>query len=50
MMCVTLSCMSALLLVNLFLAHSSKYKTLCYAVDGEQEDVATVASQQTGSF
>lgn len=49
-MCLTLTWTSVFLLVYLVLAHSSKYKALCYTVDGEQEDVAAVASQQTRAF
>lgn len=45
-MCV---CVSAFSLVNLFLAHDSKNKTLCYTIHSKQEDIAAVALQQTGS-
>lgn len=34
------------LLVDLFLAHGSKYKTLRHTVDSHEEDVAAVAAQQ----
>lgn len=36
------------LLVHLFLAHGSKYKTLGDTVYGEEENIAAVASQQSG--
>ena len=42
--------LSTILLVNLFLAHSSKYKALCYTIYSKQEDIAAVTSQQTGPF
>ncbi len=38
------------LLVDLFLAHGSKYKTFRYTVYSEQENIAAVDSQQRGSF
>lgn len=38
----------SVLLVDLLLAHGSKYKTLGDTVYGEKENVAAVASQQSG--
>lgn len=38
------------LLVNFLLAHGGKYKTLCDTINGEQENIAAVASQQSGPF
>lgn len=42
--------LSAFLLVNLFLAHGSKYEALCYTIYSEQENIAAVAAQQGGTF
>ncbi|KAG7233137.1 hypothetical protein INR49_007433 [Caranx melampygus] len=43
-------CICMLPPVHLLLAHGSKDKTLGDSVDSEQEDVAAVASQQSGAF
>lgn len=36
--------------VHLLLAHSSKYKTFCHTIYSQQQNIAAVAPQQTGTL